>query len=251
MRTNLYDLPHVEFDEDEKVLYVEDKILRPKIRFLRELKEVLYDNNFARDINLNPPLYYMYRDVKRASDSEIFNTSDLRFDITIIEPIHLGIERNKTLGHYHKIGTRGFSHPELYEVVQGEADYILQKVEQERVIEVILVQAKEGDIVYIPSGYWHVTSNSGEGLLVMSNLVSKYVEGEYESVKGRGGLAYFELVDGSLIVNKSYGDVPPIRRMHARETFERLSEGRLYSQFVQDPAKFSFLDRISSNVWQT
>jgi len=245
----LYDVPRIEFDNDKKVLYVDYKPLRPNIRYLRELKEVLYDKDVMNDGNLNSALYYMYRDAKREADSEIFDAAQLRFDITVMEPINLGVELNKTLGHYHKIGQRGFSYPEIYEVIQGEADYVLQQVDQGHVIEVVLVKAKEGDIVYIPSGYWHVTTNVGNRLLVMSNLVSKHVEGEYESVKRYGGLAYFELVDGSLIANKEYGDVPPIRCIDARQTFERFAEGRLYSQFVKDHEKFQFLGTNSSKVW--
>jgi len=250
MRINLYDLPCVEFDRDEKVLYVDDRPSKPNVRLLRDLKEVLYNKDLMGNGNLDSPLYFMYRDVKREEDSEIFDVAQLRFDITIMEPIHLGFERNKTLGHYHKIGQTGFSYPEVYEVIQGEADYILQQVQEGRVIEVVLVQAKEGDIVYIPSGYWHVTINAGNGLLVMSNLVSKYVEGEYEPVKKYGGIAYFELVDGSLVVNKNYGDVPPIRRINARQTFKRLTEGKLYPQFINDYTNFQFLDRIGPKTWQ-
>jgi len=250
MRLSLYEWPQIELDKDEKLLYVENRLLKPNIRFLRELKEVLYDRNLVNDGNLSLPLYYMYRDVKSEADSEIFDASQLRFDITIMEPINLGVELNKTLGHYHKIGSDGFSYPELYEVIQGEADYILQQVKYGRVTEVVLVKAKEGDIMYIPSGYWHVTTNAGNRLLVMANLVSRHVEGEYEPVKRYGGLAYFELVDGSLVVNKRFGNVPPIRRLSARETFGRFSEGNLYSQFVKDHKKFQFLRKISSKVWQ-
>lgn len=249
-RISLYDVPRIEFDNDKKILYVDYKPLRPNIRFLRELKEVLYDKNAMNDSNLNSALYYMYRGVEREADSEIFDTAQLRFDITVMEPTNLGVEHNKTLGHYHKIGHSGFSYPEIYEVIQGEADYLLQQVEQGRVVEVVLVKAKEGDIVYIPSDYWHVTTNAGNRLLVMSNLVSKHVEGEYEPVKKYGGLAYFELVNGSLIANKEYGDVPPIRCIDARQTFERFAEERLYSQFVKDHTKFQFLGRVGSKVWQ-
>src|SRR3970282_1245063 len=103
MRCSLYEWPQIEFDKDEKLLYVENRLLKPNIRFLRELKEVLYDRNLVNDGNLSLPLYYMYRDVKSEADSEIFDASQLRFDITIMEPINLGVELNKTLGHYHKI----------------------------------------------------------------------------------------------------------------------------------------------------
>lgn len=250
MRRNLYDLPHMEFDEREKVLDVEGRRLAPNVRFLRDLKEVLCDRSLMNTGDPDTPLYYMYRDAKRDTDSDIFDVAQLRFDVTIMEQFRLGVERNKTLGHYHKIGSGGFSYPEVYEVIQGEADYILQQVNQGQVIEVVLLQAKQGDIVFIPSGYWHVTSNAGDGLLVMSNLVSKHVEGEYEPVKNRGGLAYFDLVDGSLKVNEKYRDVPPIKRMTPRQTFERFTDERLYSQFIRDHTKFQFLSKIGPEAVQ-
>lgn len=247
MRRDLYDSPYVEYD-DEKFLYVENRQVKPHIRFLGDLKEVLYDKNFANNIDLKTPLYYMYRDIRSANDSAIFDAAQLRFDITILEPVRLGIERSKTLGHYHKIGLGGFSYPELYEVVEGEADYVLQRVEQGQLIEVVLVRAKEGDIVFIPSGYWHVTINRSDKLLVMSNLVWKGVEGEYEPVKNHGGVAYFELIDGSFVENRNYGNIPPMKQMSPRQTFERLTTDKLYPQFIKDHTKFEFLSRRSSEV---
>lgn len=247
MRRNLYDVPYVEYDDD-KFLYVENKQVRPHIRVLRELKEVLYDKDFADKSDPSTPLYYMYRDVKRENDVAIFDAAQLRFDITIVEPLHLGIERNKTLGHYHKVGLEGFSYPELYEVIEGEADFILQQVEQGHLIEVVLVRAKQGDMVFIPPGYWHVTVNASDKLLVMSNLVYRGVEGEYDPVRNHGGVAYFELLDGSFLANRIYEEIPPIKHVNPRQTFEKVTDGKLYPQFIKDHTRFEFLTRLSSEL---
>ncbi len=51
-------------------------------------------------------------------------------------------------------------YPELYEVLKGDANYLLQRAQnEERVDEVILVKATRGDKVIIPPNYGHVTIN--------------------------------------------------------------------------------------------
>ena len=44
----------------------------------------------------------------------------------------LGLEYTKTVGHYHpQIPGTDISYPEIYQVLEGSATYLLQKVEHE------------------------------------------------------------------------------------------------------------------------
>src|SRR3990167_10567232 len=104
---------------------------KPDIRFLYEMKEVLYDKKWVKE-SPNITLYYMYRGIKRKNG--------LRYDITIIPPKMLGKEFVKTKGHEHK------NHfPELYMVLEGKALYLMQKRDKKgAVLDVFAVKAKNG-----------------------------------------------------------------------------------------------------------
>jgi oxalate decarboxylase/phosphoglucose isomerase-like protein (cupin superfamily) len=53
-----------------------------------------------------------------------------------------------------------YTYRELYEVLKGDAHYLLQRAQnKERVDEAILVKATRGDKVLIPPNYGHVTIN--------------------------------------------------------------------------------------------
>jgi len=80
---------------------------KPDIRYLNDMKEVIYDKKWLKTAP-NLVLYYMYRGIKKEGN--------LRYDITVIPSRMLGKEFVKTKGHEH-IGEYG----ELYMVLEGEA----------------------------------------------------------------------------------------------------------------------------------
>ncbi len=97
------------------------KFKKPDVRFLNEIKNVLYDRKWAKKSS-NFPLYYMRRGIKEKNG--------LRYDITIIPPRLLGKEFVKTKGHEHFGDWR-----EIYIVLEGKAIYLMQKTKNKKVLE--------------------------------------------------------------------------------------------------------------------
>jgi len=105
----------------------------------------------------------------------------------------------------------GTGYPELYEVVEGVAHFLLQK---KTLDHIVLVKAAKGDIVLIPMGYGHITINpSDEETLVMANLVSTAFESEYAFYEKMHGAAWYELVGDILERNPHYPDVPSVQEI--------------------------------------
>lgn len=206
----------------------------------------------ARDFLLEPDpqgpeeLYYMYRGVHRPEDSWVMEKFDLRFDITILRPGRVGREYIRTVGHYHpkKPGT-DFTYPEVYEVLHGEAHYLIQKLDESltRVLDVILVQAHPGDKVVILPNYGHITINPGPGPLAMANWVASSFSSIYGSMKELRGGAYYEVEGGRFIPNPRYSNLPPIREMKPVEMAEfGLFQGKpMYLSGIEDPRRLRFL----------
>lgn len=234
-------LLNLEFSENGE-LFLNGVKQTPSIRKLGEVAEVLADQDFLRSANLDQPLYFMYRDIARAADRQLFLEMQLRYDVTIMLPKMLGREFNKTLGHYHPKVAGELTYLEVYEVLSGRAHYLLQKVSNNEVIDVVLVEAGGGDKIVVPSGYGHITINpSSEECLVMSNLVYRGFESVYEPMKRLRGGAFYELSDGELKPNANYRILKEIRKSSAEEFCLRFDSRDLYSLFIERPESFVFL----------
>lgn len=184
----------------------------PDIRWLYDMRDVLYDQKWAASAD-NMELYYMYRDLYLSkADSEDLVEQGIRYDITIIPPLMLGSEYVKTAGHYHpSIPGGNISYPEIYEVLEGEALYLLQKRD---LSDVVVVRAKAGDKVMIPPDYGHITINGSNKRLKMANFVSRNFASIYDPIREMAGGAYYYTLDGYL-ENVGYSNLPQLRKIDA------------------------------------
>ncbi|MCE8423147.1 MAG: glucose-6-phosphate isomerase [Candidatus Methanoperedens sp.] len=226
------------------------KKAKPAIRMLFDMKDVLYDREWLLNAD-NFELYYMYRDLSLSkNDALVIKEHGLRYDITVIPPQMLGCEFIKTAGHYHPdVPGTGMTFPEIYEVLSGEAHYVMQKLEQGILKDVILVKAKEGDKVLIPPGYGHLTVNASLKVLKMANWVADHFDSIYSPIKENGGGAYFFL-KGGIVKNPRYDDVPELRILPPSNLSDiGLSRKKEMYGLVKDIEKLDFLKRPQDFGW--
>lgn len=186
-------------------------IRKPDIRYAKDMGEVILDQEWLKK-NRDAELYYMYRDLWRENDEQRIKGGNLRYDITIIPPRVIGKEYVKTKGHYHPVAEGGKTYPEIYEVLEGKAHYLLQKKSQEGVIDdVVLIETEAGEKAIIPPNYGHITINPSEESLKMANWVDRRFDSIYEDIIDLEGGAYFELSNGEFVKNDNYEEVPELR----------------------------------------
>jgi glucose-6-phosphate isomerase len=211
--------------KEEMMFGWEGELPQPSKRTVEEMRPVLYDPQ----CRCSDPLYFMYRDLARSgADWQWLHEHQLRYDLTVIPPRDLCGEWVKTKGHYHPKNPAGVGFPEIYEVLEGTAHYLLQSCTLD---DVVLITANAGDLVIIPPDYGHITINpSPEETLSMANIVSTAFESEYKEYEVRRGAAYYELSDGTLVRNPAYGNIPPVRRLGAgcQQGTQRICKGPLY-----------------------
>jgi glucose-6-phosphate isomerase len=188
------------------------KSKEPDIRWLYDMKDVIYDREWLSGAQ-NFELYYMYRDLYLSrADRDHLIDQGLRFDITVIPPHMLGLEYVKTAGHYHPAPPGGHaSFPEIYEVLEGEALYLLQKKD---LSDVVAINASAGDKILIPPDYGHITINRSNNTLKMANFVARDFSSIYEPYKKMSGGAYFYTKDG-FIKNLHCPEAAKLRRVDA------------------------------------
>lgn len=216
----------------------EGELPPPAVRTIEEMRPVLADPGCA----CSDPLYFMYRDLARSdADWRWLHNHHLRYDITVILPRVLCGEFVKTKGHYHPENPAGVGYPEIYEVLEGEAYYLLQSRQLD---DVVLISASQGDIVIIPPGYGHISINPSSSTLVMANIVSTAFRSEYGEYETHHGGAYYVMKDGDLMKNPHYHVMPPVRRMGARSGrgTHRFWTGPLYTLLGNEEA-LAFLNQ--------
>ncbi|MHB1418266.1 MAG: glucose-6-phosphate isomerase family protein [Bacillota bacterium] len=233
----------------EGLLTFEEEIIHPEpdVRRLEEAMEVLYDQAILPD---NRPLYYMYREVVYPEDLELFRDHQIRYDITVILPGIIGREFIKTVGHFHPVKPHSSeTYPEYYEVLSGEALYLLQKDTRDGdVEEIMVIEAKKGDKVYVAPGYGHITINPGEQPLVMANLVERNFSSLYEPFRLKRGAAYYcvreEIDKRDFIKNPTYKNSVGLQMIAAPTLIQQtdiLKEKNLYQAFIMAPEALQFL----------
>lgn len=175
---------------------MEIKSKKPEIRFLKDMKKVLYDKKWAKTAS-NLEVYYMFRAIKKKNG--------LRYDITVIPSLMLGKEFVKTKGHKH-LG----NYQELYKILEGQAIFLAQKRKKGVIEDVYAVPAKKGEMVIIPLNYDHITINPVKKILKFGNWIAEKCKNDYSPIEKKEGICYFYTKSG-WIKNKNYKKVPKLR----------------------------------------
>lgn len=232
----------LEYSEEDNSLFSGNLQYDRTFRRLSELKPVLLDEEFVTASNGSQILYTMFRNSIGPGHTEIFEKNKIRYDVTVIESYNLGRELCKTFGHYHPLSQDGMnSYPEMYEVIEGEASFLLQKEAGNNITEAKIVNAVKNDKVIIPPGYGHISVNTGRGKLVLSNLVSSQFKSDYSKIKEKHGGAVYTIAEGSLIQNPHYHRIT-VSRYDAPEISWIDNKSSLYDQFIDNPELFAFLN---------
>ena len=172
------------------------KQIKPQIRYLNEMKSVLYDQKWAKTAP-NLEVYYMYRGVKEKNG--------LRYDITVIPYQMLGKEFPKTKGHHHSN-----QYQEVYQVLEGEVFFLAQKGKKNLIEDIYAIQAKKGEIIIVPPGYEHLLINPSKKKLKMGNWIFKRCQNIYDFFERLQGACYYYTKRG-WIKNKNYAKIPKLR----------------------------------------
>lgn len=205
-----------------------------KLSKLREVMRGIVDLDMSGDLDM----YYMFRG--------IFKKGGIRFDITVIPGQVVEGECAKTYGHGHPVAEQGLSYPEIYQVLQGSAVFLLQQTNRDHSVNVKLIRGEKGDVLLIPPNYSHVTINPGKVTLVLANLVAEGFESDYSGIRKNKGAAFYYFPDGNIEQNAHYVvknlERPKIAEFNKRFGFESKD---LLAELDSDPKKFEFLKKPS------
>jgi len=237
--------------EDKGTLVFVEGIISPGESEIRKLKDALPVYYYRETPNENP-LYYRYKNICFKQDEEVFKEYNLRYEITVLFPGKIGKEFIKTAGHFHPLKNTGKeTYPEYCEVLTGEAIFLLQKNgRNNEVEEIIAIEAKVGDKVYIPPNYGHITINPGDNFLVISSLAATSIDSSQEPFMEKSGAAYFYVETESgkddWIKNPEYKNSVGLKIKTApniEHPLNDVSDKPIYQAFIDKPQHFAVLSQ--------
>ena len=224
----------IKLDKNKQIIFSpEVNRVKVDIRTYNEIKNVLMDPYSA---SKKTKFYYMYRNLCLNKNKATIANHGLRYDITVIPPILLGKEFNKTAGHFHKlVPNTNLTYTEVYEVLYGEAHFLLQKNDG---TDFIIIKAKPGDKVVVPPNYAHVTTNPTNKVLVAANWMALASKSSYTAVHNKKGLMHYYTKDG-FIKNKNYPKT--VEPREAKPTFVKEFDLAKKPMYFSELSKLDFL----------
>lgn len=177
-------------------------------KYSEKMFGLLADRDYSK---ADEPYYDFYKAIEKDSDRSSFSDVDLRYDSTVILEGTAGNEFKKTAGHFHlPIPGKTYSFPELYQVINGKALFVMQRVDDYKksnpmiVRDLILAEVNAGEAIVIPPDYGHCTVNISPETMVFINLVSVHSSNYYDSVKSSHGMAAYILkTDNGYTIKKN------------------------------------------------
>ena len=151
------------------------------------------------------PLYHMLNGITPRDHQT--PDSPLLYELTSLRPGTVGPEWVKTIGHLHDLASDGLGYPEAYEVVSGDALFVLFRVAPPLCV---IVEACPGDRFVIPPGWHHLAVNPGREAMVFADVVGRAVVPDYSLLLEHHGAPVY-LLPNEVRRNPRWANMPVTR----------------------------------------
>ncbi len=212
------------------------------------IKEPVLENFWSKN-----KLYFGYRGIYLNNKGFLdeISKNNITPDITILPAGRIDNEYIRTEGHEHLSLT-----PEVYEVIFGNAIFILFKPElnyKENINDAFAIFAEEGDHILFPPSYHHITVNMGDKPLFVTDFNSSNANSDFKFIKKHNGAPYWVIKGNNgpeFLKNPRYkGEIPQIRIVKPAEEIEEfgLRKGVPMFSLVKE-GKINMLDFLNDST---
>ncbi|MBA7538359.1 hypothetical protein ES705_30634 [subsurface metagenome] len=181
-------------------------------------------------------IYKVYEDVKAIEHKEVWELAI--FDVLLINPIILGNECAKTISYYTSFADNGFHYPEIYQVAEGYAEFLLQKPEtkHEKVKDAVMIRVQRFEILLVPPSYGVTIINPSDRKTVIARIRARSVEEikvEFERTKGA---CYYRISDGKWDYNENFEEIAMLRLEPPQNRWKTIKRGfPIYASYAYNP----------------
>ncbi len=187
-------------------------------------------------------VFRVYEGLRRVEDKELWDT--IRFDVIIIQPGHLGANYKSTPGYYRSVAENGYNYPEIYQVVDGYAEFLLQQPgeKHELVKDAIMLRVQKFDAIIIPPVYGVSIINPSEKQTILARIRADEAKEITERYERTEGTCYSRRVEGRWEYNENYEEIPQLRLGEPQNKWKTVKRGiPIYASYVYRPKHFRSL----------
>lgn len=193
--------------------------------------------SFTINSSLNEDeIYKIYQNVYKIEDKELW--SETEFSIILLHNGMIGKEYNKTQGYYRNKAENGFRYPEIFQVVEGYAEFLLQQPSDthRKIKDVVTIRMQRSEVLVVPPSYGITIINPSEKKAIISRLRAADVKESAEEYKDTNGESYFRVEGGKWEYNVNYEEIPMMRLVESQFKWKTIRRGfPIYTSYIYNP----------------
>ena len=193
-------------------------------------------------IDEDEEVYRVYEGIRRVEDKEFWDT--IRFDVIIVQSGRLGDNYKSTPGYYRSLAENGYAYPEIYQIVDGYAELLLQQPgsKHENVKDVVMIRVQKFDTIIIPPVYGISIINPSERRTIIARMRADETKEVKEGFENTKGTCYKRKVEGRWEFNSNYEEIPQLRLGEPQNKWKTVKRGiPMYASYIYRPKHFQAL----------
>ncbi len=224
------------------ISYTDSEIISTSlyIQNLVEHKRILKMNEDENGTDLE--VYRTYEGIRKIQDKELWN--DITYSIVILQSGQLNGRYFNTLGYYRSLAENGYCYPEIFQLAQGYAEFLLQQSREnhEQVKDAIIIRMQKHDILVVPPSYGVTIINPSDKIAIISRIRASDAEEIKEPFHNTKGGCYYRLAEGKWDYNPDYEEIPILRLGEPQNKWKSLKRGiPIYNSYTYNPHHFKSL----------
>jgi glucose-6-phosphate isomerase len=228
-------------ESDEVALIYDNNEISVKNLLIYKIKDV--ESNLAQENwegkNEEEEVFRVYEGVRRVEDKELWDT--IRMDVLVIQPGKLGDCFKHTQGYYRSLAENGYNYPEIFQVVDGYAEILLQQSgnTHEQAKDAIMIRVQKFDSFVVPPVYGISIINPSEKRTILSRIRADEAKEITESFVKTKGTCYLRKIDRTWEFNDNYEEIPQLRLAEPQNKWKTVKRGiPIYASYVYRPKHF-------------
>ncbi|MCK5140931.1 MAG: hypothetical protein KAQ70_01950 [Candidatus Heimdallarchaeota archaeon] len=210
------------------------------IQNLAEHKRILKIDN--DEIGEDLEVYRTYEGIRKIQDKELWE--NIKYSIVVLQSGQIDGWYFNTLGYYRSFAENGYRYPEIFQLAEGYAEFLLQQSREnhKQVKDVVVIRMQKHDILVIPPSYGVTIINPSDKIAIISRLRASDAVEVKESFHETKGSCYYRLAEGKWDYNSDYEEIPNLRLGEPQNKWKSLKRGiPIYASYAYNPRFFKSL----------
>ncbi|MHA1345588.1 MAG: glucose-6-phosphate isomerase family protein [Candidatus Heimdallarchaeaceae archaeon] len=240
---DLRDILGLPIESNETTITFTDAEITFESLFIQNLAE--FKSILELDVDENGDeleVYRTYEGIRKIQDKELWN--DITYSLVVLQSGQLNGNYFNTIGYYRSFAENGYCYPEIFQLAEGYAEFLLQQPREnhEQVKDVVVIRLQKYDILVVPPSYGVTIINPSDKKTIISRIRASDAEEIKEPFHNTKGGCYSRFAERKWDYNPNYDEIPNLRLGEPQNKWKSLKRGTpIYSSYAYNPRYFKTL----------